>query len=171
MKIIFLLFIVFACAHVPKSREEIAKYSLLPLEEQIKPFRSDGCSVWPEGSKTNKTSWLKCCIVHDIAYWKGGTELEKEKSDHQLKECVEKNSSGVIGGLMEFGAGIGGAPKYKTPFKWGFGWKYGRGYLPLNSIEKAYIKEISPKKGEDLRKYLNLEDIDPEIKKVDSLIY
>lgn len=171
MRIIIFVFIVIACAHVPKTRMEISKYTSLPLGKQLNAFRSDGCSVWPEGPKSDKTGWLKCCIIHDIAYWKGGTESQKEKSDQELESCVEKNGSGVIAGLMKFGVGVGGAPKYKTSFKWGYGWNYGRGYLPLTKKEVNYIEKIAPKKGEDLRKYLNLEDIDPEINEVKSIIY
>lgn len=171
MRIILFIFIVTSCSQLPKSRSQIKKFTSVPLEHQIKPFQSDGCSVWPEGTNTNRISWIKCCIKHDIAYWKGGTETQKLAADQELKSCVEKTDSKFIAKLMKIGAGIGGKPQYKTSFKWGYGWNYQRGYLPLTENEQIFLHKLAPKKGEDLRNYLNLKKIDPEINNLEPLIY
>jgi len=41
--------------------------------ESIKPFTSDGCSMFPDGTLEQKELWLSCCTAHDYAYWQGGT--------------------------------------------------------------------------------------------------
>lgn len=171
MRLILFIFFVTNCAQLPKSRQDIRAELKKPLSQQINPFQSDGCSVWPEGSKKNKTSWLRCCLVHDIAYWRGGTKEEKETADAALQSCVERHDSNFIAELMKFGVSIGGTPKYKTSFRWGFGWNYNRGFLPLNSRERSYIEKISPKKGEDLLKYLDKSKIDPEIDHLPPIIF
>lgn len=69
------------------------------------------------------------------------------------------------------GVKIGGSPRFDTSFRWGYGWNYTRGYTKLNNKEKAYIESIAPKKGKDLRLYLDRSKIDPEIERVGKQIY
>jgi len=40
--------------------------------DELKPFTSDGCSDFPDGTLTQKDLWLECCTAHDFTYWKGG---------------------------------------------------------------------------------------------------
>ena len=44
------------------------------LTEPLPPtaFTSDGCSLWFDGC------WVKCCVQHDLAYWRGGTSKERQ---------------------------------------------------------------------------------------------
>lgn len=44
---------------------------------EIKPFKSDGCSSFPNGTFEQNELWLKCCTAHDYDYWKGGTYSER----------------------------------------------------------------------------------------------
>ena len=74
----------------------------------IEPFTSDGCSSFPDGKPENPALWLDCCIRHDIAYWKGGTEQERLDADLALEQCVAKagepepGSVGSKGRVMVF---------------------------------------------------------------------
>ena len=54
----------------------------------ISDFTSDGCSLFPDRSLIDESDWCDCCLVHDIAYWKGGTEEERLAADLALRECV-----------------------------------------------------------------------------------
>ena len=45
--------------------------------QQLRPFVSDGFSVFPDGAIRQSTLWLKCCIAHDLDYWKGGSYEER----------------------------------------------------------------------------------------------
>ncbi|WP_216662021.1 hypothetical protein [Niveibacterium sp. COAC-50] len=44
--------------------------------DTLKPFTTDGCSSFPDGTPWQQTLWLDCCVKHDIAYWIGGTKEE-----------------------------------------------------------------------------------------------
>jgi len=48
----------------------------------IKPFTSDGCSAFPDGTLKQRELWLSCCTAHDIAYWKRGL-LQRKASIRQ----------------------------------------------------------------------------------------
>ena len=56
--------------------------------QTLQPFSSDGCSAFPDGTLTNPKEWLQCCRQHDLAYWRGGTEEERQAADRELQECV-----------------------------------------------------------------------------------
>ena len=92
------------------------------MQKKIKPFKSDGCSVWPDGD------WKDCCIEHDKEYWLGGTRTERLKSDKQLKRCVAAKGHPIIARLMYAGVRFGGWPWFPVPWRWGFGYKYPSGY-------------------------------------------
>lgn len=169
MKIIILLtlaVLTISCSINPKKRSEIKDWSKLPMSEQFTAFTSDGCSFFPEGTKLEKNKWIKCCVIHDMEYWIGGTEKLKLAADKRLKQCVASKDAEVIAKMMFQGVQIGGRPQYQTDFRWGYGWNYNRGYLPVHKKEMDYIKSISPKKGDDLRKYILKGKLDPEVEVV-----
>lgn len=87
-----------------------------------KPFVSDGCSSWIDGS------WVECCVEHDIPYWCGGTREARRGADRQLDACVSDMASGFLGGLMYLGVRVGGHPVFPAPWRWGFGRDYPAGY-------------------------------------------
>jgi hypothetical protein len=50
--------------------------------ENIKPFASDGCSIFPDGTFQHRELWLSCCTAHDYAYWQGGSYSERLIADN-----------------------------------------------------------------------------------------
>lgn len=84
-------------------------------------FTTDGCSLWPD------SVWVKCCIVHDRAYWCGGSFLERMEADRQLQRCVAGSGHSVMVFLMRGGVLVGGTQYLPTPFRWGYGWPYPSG--------------------------------------------
>lgn len=107
----------------------------------LKPFTTDGCSAFPNGTIDQQSLWVNCCIKHDLAYWKGGTQEERLEVDQQLESCVKKVGEPGIAKLMLTGVRVGGSPHFNTPFRWGYGWPYRRGYLALTSEEKIEVKQ------------------------------
>jgi len=103
----------------------------------LRPFTTDGCSLFPEGTLEDKNLWRQCCIEHDRAYWLGGTRTERAAADKTLRQCVEKLDQKEIARLMQTGVRVGGSPWLPTSFRWGFGWPYGRGYQALNAAEES----------------------------------
>lgn len=102
------------------------------------PFATDGCSLFPD-RLAGGADWRNCCVTHDLAYWRGGTRDERLDADHALEQCVAGRASRVLAGVMYAGVRLGGAPVLPTPFRWGFGWPYGRGYQPVSPAEDAQL--------------------------------
>jgi len=114
------------------------------LADQIKPFTSDGCSVFPDGTLAQRQLWLSCCTAHDRAYWQGGTYEERLAADKALKLCVEKAGEAEIAFLMLTGVRVGGTPYLPMAFRWGYGWPYPRFYRALSAAERQQIKQQLP---------------------------
>ena len=106
----------------------------------LKPFTTDGCSAFPDGTMEQSNLWLACCIEHDKAYWAGGTKLDRKRADAALKQCVIKVGEPEIAQLMLAGVRVGGTPYFSTKFRWGYGWPYYRGYKIPTAKEKAEIE-------------------------------
>jgi len=103
-----------------------------------RPFTSDGCSLFPDQRLVLRGSWCDCCLRHDLAYWRGGTEAERLAADEALRDCVkERTGDPVLATMMFAGVRASGAPAFPTNFRWGYGWAYGRGYGPLTAEEHA----------------------------------
>ncbi len=109
----------------------------------LKPFTTDGCSGFPDGTSEHKTIWLKCCTEHDYAYWKGGTYQDRAEADEALRACVAEVGEPEIAALMLAGVRVGGTPYLPTRFRWGYGWPYFRGYKEPTREELDQIREAS----------------------------
>jgi len=106
----------------------------------LKSFTTDGCSAFPDGTPVARTAWLNCCIRHDLSYWKGGTSDERVDADRALEKCVADIGESEIARLMLAGVRAGGGPYFPTPYRWGYGWPYPRGYLALTDDERAQVQ-------------------------------
>jgi hypothetical protein len=108
------------------------------LAQEMQPFSTDGCSMFPDRSLINKSDWCSCCLAHDLAYWRGGTADERLKADQDLKTCVfAAYGKEELADLMLAGVRAGGGPYFFTPYRWGYGWRFGRLYEPLTAAEEA----------------------------------
>ena len=112
--------------------------------DTLKPFTSDGCSAFPNGTLHQKELWLSCCTQHDVDYWKGGTYQQRLQSDMQLKQCVTEVGEPEIALLMLSGVRVGGTPYLPTSFRWGYGWSYPKGYGELTLGELVQVKQHTP---------------------------
>jgi len=110
--------------------------------DDLKPFISDGCSSFPDGTFGQKKLWLACCQQHDFDYWKGGTYQDRLDSDKALKVCVAKVGQPEIALLMLAGVRVGGTPYLPTKFRWGYGWSYPRFYGELTKPELQQVKKL-----------------------------
>ena len=109
----------------------------------LKPFQSDGCSSFPDGTLKQHKLWRSCCFEHDRSYWKGGTYKERQQADIALKVCVEEVGEPEIAQLMLAGVRVGGTPYLPTEFRWGYGWPYPRGYKILTKSEQQEVDALS----------------------------
>ena len=107
---------------------------------ELRPFTTDGCSSFPDGTLAHKQLWLACCTAHDLAYWQGGTFKQREQADIDLKECVAKVGEQEIAVLMLAGVRVGGTPFLPTSFRWGYGWPYPKFYGELTEQERMQVE-------------------------------
>lgn len=112
-----------------------------PSTVSLKPFTSDGCSVFPDGTFKQKNLWLNCCIKHDYDYWQGGSFQDKLASDQALKLFGEKVGQPEVAALMLAGVRVGGSAYLPTQFRWGYGWPYPRLYGDLSKVEQEQVKK------------------------------
>jgi hypothetical protein len=90
----------------------------------IKPFTSDGCSKFPNGTLEHRQLWLNCCTAHDVKYWAGGSYEERLAADMELHACVKTLGEPAIAEIMLAGVRVGGSPWWPSAFRWGYGWPY-----------------------------------------------
>lgn len=114
---------------------------LCAFTEEIKPFSSDGCSAFPDGTLKQNTLWLSCCTAHDRSYWQGGSYHERLTADQELQNCVEQVGEPEIALLMLAGVRVGGTPFLPTKFRWGYGWPYPKFYGKLTEKELKQVQE------------------------------
>ncbi len=109
----------------------------------LRPFSSDGCTLFPDGTIKDRQKWCECCFQHDIAYWKGGTEDERKKADEALRDCVfSRTKDRTLAETMYRGVRAGGHPAFPNWYRWGYGWPYSRGwYKPLSDTEQQQVRE------------------------------
>lgn len=112
------------------------------LAEDIRPFMSDGCSSFPNGTLEQKELWLSCCEVHDYSYWVGGTYKQRLDADKALQQCVVAVGEPEIAQLMLAGVRVGGTPFLPTQFRWGYGWPFLRGYQVISEEERTQIEAL-----------------------------
>lgn len=110
--------------------------------EVLKPFTTDGCSAFPDGTLDQQSLWVECCIRHDLAYWKGGTYDERLEADQALENCVAQVGEPEIAQLMLAGVRVGGSPYFPTTYRWGYGWPYPRGYKALTREESVEVHQM-----------------------------
>lgn len=105
--------------------------------DSIAPFKTDGCSLFFDRSPVSQSDWCHCCVTHDIAYWRGGSEALRLAADQALATCVSSaTNNDALATLMYAGVRAMGSAHLPTWFRWGFGWPYGRGYKPLSQEEE-----------------------------------
>ena len=120
-------------------------YSISTLASELKPFVSDGCSAFPDGTLEQNELWLSCCERHDYDYWKGGTYRQRLESDRALEACVADLGEPEIALLMLAGVRAGGSPFFPTRFRWGYGWPYPRFYREFSDSELRQVHQMGPK--------------------------
>ena len=93
-------------------------FKLVTLKEhKYIPFKSDGCTKWPD-------SWggFNNCFPHDIRYYLGGTPVDKMKADCLLWESVYYSRGEEMAEVMFAGVRtVGCLPG--TGFQFGYGLK------------------------------------------------
>lgn len=113
----------------------------------IKPYTTDGCSKFPEGTRQHRDLWHQCCTAHDQKYWVGGSFDERLQADLELRSCVQSVGEPAIAELMLAGVRVGGSPWWPSTFRWGYGWPYTHGYRALTPDELEQVRRQKQGQG------------------------
>lgn len=99
------------------------------MKQRLAPFTTDGCSggIYRTIFRRNPP-WLGCCTEHDKVYWRGGSRADRRDADIALMVCVARNGHPVVAFAMWFAVRVGGHPWLPLPWRWGYGWRWPRGY-------------------------------------------
>jgi hypothetical protein len=109
------------------------QHSALPERE----FVTDGCSMFPD------SDWVECCVSHDIAYWCGGSASERKAADRELGSCVATTDHPTLGWWMGKGVRVGGVPWAPTPWRWGYGSDWPKGYAAETNESEPASEAVS----------------------------
>ncbi len=99
-----------------------------PATPSLKAFESDGCTCVPDGPHSDSDRWTPACEKHDLTYWKGGSHRDRLNADRRLKAAIKESGHPFISEIYFIGTRFGGSPYFPTPWRWGFGRPWPRGY-------------------------------------------
>lgn len=108
----------------------------------LKPFLTDYCTGYAEGTREKPDLWKHCCVEHDLYFWAGGSRDDRKQTDLRLKHCVEATGEMEVARLIYAAVTIGGASpiRFKTK-EWGHAFEKRERYLALTTQETALVIE------------------------------
>lgn len=115
--------------------------SLKDSSLKLKPFYTDGCTMFLDGPTDQPNLWRNCCVEHDLRYWFGGSKKEMDETDLRLKYCVEKVAGVNWSKIIYAGVRTGHYSPIKNKTQWSWGWQEKREYVTLSVLEASYVKE------------------------------
>lgn len=135
-------------ARSPASYESIEPSTLL---NRLRPFTSDGCPHLAEAiSYPQEDQWRLCCVEHDKAYWKGGSQDQRQKADLDLQSCITERGSPEAARLVYYA--VRSSQKWTPTLPWGYGWVLPRNTAIHSNEELLEIKKMEPLVPVDLRR-------------------
>lgn len=114
-------------------------YSSISFSNELKPFFTDGCTMFVDGTKERPDLWRHCCVEHDLRYWFGGSQKDLDSTDLRLKSCVNEVAGPTWAELIYTGVRMGHHSPVKNKTHWSWGWTKERANTALNTEEVKYI--------------------------------
>ena len=130
----------------------------------LRPFETDYCTAYAEGTRAQPNLWKHCCEEHDLYFWAGGSLDDRKTSDLRLKTCVEKTGARTQAVLIYTAVSIGGSSPIRFKKKqWGHAWEGRQRYVSLTEDETSKIihhldthnQEMSADLKQSLKEQLN----------------
>lgn len=115
--------------------------TLAPFSNSLKPFRTDGCTMFVDGTPSKPALWRNCCVEHDIRYWFGGDQSDMDEADRRLRACVKGVAGTTWAKMIYLGVRTGHFSPVKNKTHWGWGWTLSRENSSLLLPEREYIIE------------------------------
>lgn len=90
---------------------------------ELRPFTTDGCTAWFEGTREKPNLWLHCCVRHDLSFWAGGLTPNRDDADLALRDCVAATGATREARVIYAGVRIGSySPRKIAGKQWGNAW-------------------------------------------------
>lgn len=90
---------------------------------ELRPFVTDGCTAWSEGTRERPNLWLHCCVRHDLSFWAGGLTPSRDEADLALRDCVAATGAKLAARIIYAGVRIGArSPRKIAGKQWGNAW-------------------------------------------------
>ena len=115
-----------------------------------RPFQTDKCTGWLNGD--GKVDWSRCCVIHDLYMWGGGTKEHRLRADQNLRKCIQKAGSPFHAEIMYNAVRLGQrSPVSFKGKRWGHAWPDQYRYLSLGQddievlrshLENSQVTEI-----------------------------
>ena len=131
--------------------------------QELKPFSSDGCTMFFDGTGSRPQAWKHCCFNHDLRYWFGGSKQNRVKTDQKLRSCVQESGHGHIARVMYLAIRVGRYSPVKNAQKWGWGWSTYLGYKELTrdqvntAVSELDKLELPQDEITEFKRFYNLE--------------
>ncbi len=120
----------FKISNPPQKKSVWVKHDNLPVFDST--IHSDGCSggmsaIYQQLTFLHKKhgkelGWRQCCVIHDQAYYFGGSKSQKKEADAELSSCVTQVvGDKYLGKAMQVAVKLGGGPNLPTSYRWGYG--------------------------------------------------
>lgn len=108
----------------------------------LKPFLTDFCTSYAEGTRSQPDLWKHCCIEHDLYFWAGGSKADRKATDIRLRDCVAATGAETHARLIYTAVSIGGASpiRFKTK-QWGHAFENRERYQSLSLEETNLVIE------------------------------
>ena len=107
---------------------------------KLKPFETDGCTLFIDGTPRQPGLWRPCCVEHDLRYWFGGSKEDMDQTDFRLKACVQNVAGEQWARTIYTGVRAGHYSPIKNKFAWNWGWFTKREKSPLTNEEIKIIQ-------------------------------
>lgn len=111
----------------------------------VKPFETDLCTGYKEGTSKIPLLWADCCKEHDLYLWAGGKRKQRRQADRRLRQCVRDKGAPIHGITMWLGVRLGTLSPIKIKgHQWGNAWgsKVRREKLTPEEIESLHASLI-----------------------------
>ncbi len=121
----------------------------------LKPFLTDYCTSYPEGTRQKPELWKHCCVEHDLYFWAGGSKSDRKETDVRLRECVAATGAHRQAKLIYAAVSIGAnSPiRFKTK-QWGHAFENRTRYLALTAEESNLVVESLARQNPDIPREL-----------------
>jgi hypothetical protein len=95
------------------------------MAADLRPFKTDGCTGYRDGTRKRPGVWRHCCVDHDLAFWAGGTPADRVEADRELRDCVAATGETHQADVIYMGVRIGAISPWKIP-----GMQFGNAWAP-----------------------------------------